>query len=96
MPPPRLPEGRWRARDLLAVMVVGRSVQRMSESAGAAAEPLLKKDLPCCRHTLPEAFGIRSNLDRKLGRVIGTVVNGERQIEIAGRSAGVVEDARAD
>jgi hypothetical protein len=74
----------------------GRSVQRMGESAGAAAEPLLKKDLPCCRHTLPEAFGIRSNLDRKLGRVIGTVVNGERQIEIAGRGAGVVEDARAD
>jgi hypothetical protein len=62
----------------------------------ALGEPLLKKDLACCRHTLPEAFGIRSNLDRKLGRVIGTVVNGERQIEIAGRGAGVVEDARAD
>jgi hypothetical protein len=39
---------------------------------------------------------IRSNLDIKLGRVIGGVGNGELQIEGARRGAGTRQDARAE
>jgi hypothetical protein len=39
---------------------------------------------------------IRSNLHRKLGRVIGRAVNGELQIEGARRSAIARQEARAD
>jgi len=59
----------------------------------ALGEPLLKKEpAPCCRHTLPESFGFMS----KAGAGNRRGGNGELQIEIAGRGAGVVEDARAD
>ena len=99
----RAADGAWRLHDsrkaagesgFCGLSCAGRS--RPAHGRRRGGGPLLKKNPPCCRRTLPESLTIRSNLDIKLRRVIGGRGNGELQIEGARRRAGTRQEARAD